>query len=70
MAASDAPSYATPGDGLHTHWQAPFQTSAVARVQHDAPSSVHRLPRFPAPVAASVERARALRARAPPASPV
>lgn len=69
-ATSDDPSIAAPAGGLHAHWQAPFQASAITTVRHDAPSSVRKLPRFPAPIAASVERALALRARAPPVSPV
>jgi hypothetical protein len=69
-AASDRPSFTAAAGGLHAHWQAPFQASAITTVQYDAPSSVRRIPRFPAPIAASVERALALRARAPPVSPV
>lgn len=69
-AATGGPSISAPGDGLHAHWQAPFQASAITTVPYDAPSSIQHLSPIPAPVAASVRRALALRARAPPLSPV
>lgn len=68
--ASDGPSFTAAADGLHAHWQAPFQPSAVATVRHVAPSTLRQTVLGTAPVAATVERALALRARAPPASPV
>lgn len=68
--ASDGPSFTAAADGLHAHWQAPFQPSAVATAHHVAPSAVRQISFIPPPVAASVRRALALRARAPPLSPV
>lgn len=69
-APSDGPSFTVAADGLHAHWQAHFQPSAVATVRHVAPSTLRQTLLVAAPVAATVERTLALRARAPPASPV
>ncbi len=66
--AARGPAYTVPGEPLHEHWQDPFQTAATT-----VPAGVLGLalvvePAGVAPVAAPVERARALRARGPPLS--
>jgi len=62
------PAYSAPGEPLHEHWQDPFHPAATT-----APSRVLVVALVVeragvAPVAAPVERARALRARGPPLS--
>lgn len=66
--ATPGPAYASPGEPLHEHWQDPFQTAAITALRHVSPVALTVAPAGVAPVAAPVERARALRARGPPLS--
>lgn len=69
-AGNDGQALASPGDPAHAHWQAPFQTAAATNIDLIAATDRRTLHRSAPPLAAPVERARALRARSPPVSPV
>lgn len=68
-AAAHGSAYALPGEPVHEHWQDPFQTAATAASSRVLAVALVVAPAGVAPVAAPVERARALRARGPPLSP-